>query len=270
MRSVLIIPLTMFTFFAVLGRTQAPEGFSWVNLQSDKTTITSDRHALHSNRYTSIRKVGLKDRYAIVLTSSRDGDADLWSIYDVSLATNEARVLVRGYRLRLLDWLGLTSPELGIAYFDCWGCEAATLFTTLHFTKGAGWSARWPNNKGDPQNPQPGAVVSYGDAGEPYDDNEVDQIFAVLSQPDGSFAAGSWFRSRNPKTGKIDEDVEKYFVDQTTGADRVEKLSGAQAFRWERQICTESKNAIKLSVGQGSETCSSALRTQAPHGVISK
>jgi hypothetical protein len=260
-----IIQLAIFTLFTALGRTQAPEGFSWVNLQSDKTTMTPVRRALKAYPYTSIRRVGLEGQYAIVLTASRDGDADLWSIYDVSLATKKARILVRGYRLRVLDWIGPKSPELGITYYDCWGCEAATLFTTIHFVKGVGWSARWPNDKGDAQNPQPGAVVSYGDAGEPYDDNEVDQIFAIVLQPNGSFAAGSWFHSRNTKTRKTDDVVARFSADPLTGEEHVENLSGVQASEWKREICTQSSTPIKPSVGQGSKACKGVLRTQAPH-----
>jgi hypothetical protein len=120
--------------------------------------------------------------------------------------------------------------------------------------------ARWPNKVTDSNYPQPGAVVSYGDAGELYDDNDVDQIFVVVSQPNGSFAAGRWFHSRNTNTGKIDNDVEKYFIDSATREDRVEKLSGARSLEWRREICTPSNALlIKASIGQNSRSCRRVL-----------
>jgi hypothetical protein len=120
--------------------------------------------------------------------------------------------------------------------------------------------ARWPNKTPDANYPQPGAVVSYGDAGEPYDDDMVDQVFAVVLQPNGGFAAGSWFHSRNTKTGKVSNDVEKFYIDLTTGEDRVEQLSGERSLEWRREICTPSNVLlIKASIGQNSKSCRRVL-----------
>jgi hypothetical protein len=251
---------------------KTPEGFSWVDLQSDKTTLAAVRHALKASSYTSIRRVGVEGDSAIVMTTSRESgeEADRWSIYNVTLATNKARVLVSGYRVKVLDWIGSTTPELAITYYDCWGCEAATLFTTIHFTNGMGWSARWPNKKGNADYPQPGAVVSYGDAGEPYDDNDVDQIFAVVNQPDGGFAVGSWFHSRDTKTGKINDDVERYSIDPATGKDRVERLIGDSALKWARELCSQSNTPAGPNVGQSSKACRGALRSQSLHSALTK
>src|SRR5271166_1036510 len=120
---------------------QMPRAFSWVDPQSDKITMATVRHALKPGSNTSIRRVGVEDGFAIVMATSQEGgDSERWSIYNLSLATGERRMLVSGYRVKVLDWVGLTSPELAIKYYDCWGCEAATLFTTLHFAKSSGWS----------------------------------------------------------------------------------------------------------------------------------
>jgi hypothetical protein len=172
-------------------------------------------------------------------------------------------VLVFGYGVKLLDWIGAANDELAITYFDCWECEAATLFTTLQFIKGSGWRARWPNKTQNSAYPQPGAVALMTDVGEPYDDNDVDFVFAVVTQPGKSFAAGSWFHSRNSKTGKIEDDVERYSLDTKTGKDRVEKLDGQAALNWERRICTPSSIRIQPSFGQHSKACRSILRAPA-------
>jgi len=253
----LVFPLLM----TIQTFAQASTGFSWIKPETDKATMAVVRHALKLNAYTSLRKVGIVDRFAIVMTTSHEeGDADQWSIYSLSLATRKSRILVSGYRVTVLDWIGTNSPELAITYFDCWGCEAATLFTTLHYKKDIGWMARWPNKTPDANYPQPGAVVSYGDAGEPYDDDMVDQVFSVVLQPNGGFAAGSWFHSRNTKTGKVSNDVEKFYIDLTTGEDRVEQLSGERSLEWRREICTPSNVLlIKASIGQNSKSCRRVL-----------
>jgi hypothetical protein len=264
-------------YFAVLAFlmkpvfAQRPSGFSWIDTASDKATMNIVHHALKINSQTSIRKVGVEEGFALVLTTFHDDeDSDRWSIYNISLHTGQASILVSGFKVKLLDWIGKNSPELAIKYYDCWGCEAATLFTTLYFRNGLGWNARWHNKTVDPNSPQPGAVVSYGDAGEPYDDDAVDQVFAVVSQANGGFAAGSWFHSRDTKTGKIDDDVEKYSFDLVTSKDRVEKLIGAQSLAWRREICTPSNALIKASVGQDSKSCRRILGIPSPGNANTK
>jgi len=261
MRRTLIVLLAIVGLLEIPCHAQRPSGFSWINTATDKTTMNVVRRALKTESHASIRKVGVEDGFAIVMaTFSEDLDADRWSIYSLSLATGKMQILVSGYKVKLLDWVGKSSPELAFTYYDCWGCEAATLFSTLHFIKGAGWSARWPNKSVDPKYPQPGAVVSYGDAGEPYTDDVVDQVFAVVSLSNGGFASGSWFHSRDTKTGKIGNDVEKYSFDPLTGVDRVEKLDGSQSLAWRRVLCTPSSALIKAGIGQTSRACQKILK----------
>ena len=246
---------------------QRPAGFSWVDTATDKATMNIVRHALKIDSHTTIHKVGVLDGFALVMTTTReDDDAGRWSIYSLSLASGTLQIIVSNYKVNLLDWIGKNSPELAITYYDCWGCEAATLFTTLHYTEGSGWIARWPNKMVDPNYPQPGAVVSYGDAGEPYDDNIVDQIFAVVSLPDGRFAAGSWYHSRDTKTGKIKNDVVRYSIDSATSKDRVETLNGAQSLEWRREICTQSNALTKAGIGQNSKSCQKVLEQKQTSG----
>jgi hypothetical protein len=271
MKRVFIVLLALFALLKMPGVAQRPAGFSWIDTASDKATMNIVHRALKTDSHNSIRRVGVEDGFALVLTTvHEDEDSDRWTIYSLSLATGKTQILVSGYKVKLAEWIGKNTPELALTYYDCWGCEAATLFTTLHFTKGTGWSARWQNKTVDPNYPQPGAVVSYGDAGEPYDDDVVDQIFAVVSLPDGSFAAGSWYHSRDTKTGKIQNDVERYSIDQATGKDLIEKLTGAQSLEWRRKICTQSNALTKASIGQDSKSCRNILRMQSPTGAHTK
>jgi hypothetical protein len=246
------------------GWADVPAGFSWVNLESDKATMTAVRRALHDPSVSAIREVGVENGFALVMTASREAgsptpDYDRWSIYSISLTTGRSRILVSGYGVRLIDWVGPAQGELAITYYDCWECEAGTLFTTLRLKRGVGWVARWPNKTQDTAYPQPGAVAAMTDIGD--DDNEVELVFAVVAKPKDSFAVGSWAHMHNAKTGATDDDVERYTIDPDTSEDRVEKLSGRAAVNWEREICTESNISMKPSTGQDSKACRNALHT---------
>ncbi len=263
---VLLAAILLFAPQAI--RAQMPDGFSWVNLESDKTTMATVRHALHDTSITAIREVGVENGFALVMAASRESgaptpDFDSWTIYSISLTTGMSRLLVFGYGVRLLDWIGPNSSELAITYYSCWECEASKIFTTLHFKNGIGWMARWPSSSRESVGyPQPGVVVSYGDAGEPYDDDEVDQVFGIVSRPNGEFAVGSWFHSLDTKTGKVTDDVARYSIDPKTGQDQVAVLRGFSARELERQICTASDVQIEPKVGQDSKSCRRVLSKQ--------
>lgn len=247
---------------------QTPPGFSWVSIESDKSTMTAVRHALHDSSITAFREVGVEDGFALVMTASRDHEAptpdyDRWSIYNVSLKAGTSRILVSGYGVKILNWIGKANDELAITYYDCWECEAATLFTTLHFKTGTGWRARWSNKPDDGSYPHPGAAVASTDLED--GDTEFELIFGLITKPDGGFLAGSWEQSRDSKTGKVEDDVERYTIDPATKEDRVEKLVGHAAIDLERQICTRSDNLIQPSSGQDSEACKRILSKPAAH-----
>jgi hypothetical protein len=257
--------LTMLLLAMRLGWADVPTGFSWVNIESDKTTMTAVRHALHDPSITAIREVGLEGNFALVMTASREAgaptpDYDLWSIYNISLATGKTQLLISGYGVTLLDWIGPANHELALTYYNCWECEAAKLLTTLHFVKSIGWKARWPNKSDAGKFPQPGALVSTSDIPDSSDE-QVDVVFAVIStQKNGSsFAVGSWLHQYNAATGKIDDDVERYSVGPTDD-DRTERLTGQEALKWERTICSPANIMIQPRTGQSSKICRDVLR----------
>lgn len=223
--------------------------------------MSAVRRALHDQSITAIREVGIEENYALVMTVSREAgaptpDYDLWSIYNISLATGKSQLLIGGYGVTLLDWIGTGNHELALTYYDCWECEAARFFTTLHFVKGIGWRARWPNKSEAWTVPQPGVLVSTSDIPESSDE-QVDLVFAIVAtQVNGSgFAVGSWFHKHNVATGKIDDKVERYSIDQSTGLDRTEKLAGQEALKWEQAICSPANIMIQPSTGQSSRLC---------------
>jgi hypothetical protein len=252
------------------------EGFSWVSIETDQSTMAVVRRAVNDASITAIREVGVKGGFAIVMAVSREEgaptpDYDLWSIYNVSMTTGTAQILVSGYGVKLLDWIGRSSDELAITYYSCWECEATTIFTTLHFKPGVGWGARWLNKGQDVRYPQPGAVALSTDIGEPYDDREdVDQVFAVVTLPNNDFAVGYWLHSRNSNAGKPEDDVERYSIDSPSGKDSVETLVGPKARAWERQLCTRSDILPTLSSGQNTKACRSVVQPPVQHKGIVK
>ena len=260
--------LVALTFLMVVRSTRAntPPGFTWVNLEKDKTTMVEVRRALQNASISAIREVGVEGGFAFVMATSRETDSsipdyDQWYIYNVDLQTGNSRLLVFGYGVKLLDWIGPEKEDLGITYYDCWECEAAKIFTTLHFTKGVGWRARWPNRTEDTKYPQPGGWAQITDT-EDGDEYIATQVFAVVAQPEEGYAAGNWYQTRNRKTGKVEDDVERYSIDGKTGREQVERLTGQAALDWERTICTPSNLVISTGIGQDSKACKRVLQTQ--------
>ena len=248
-----------------LGWAEVPEGFTWVNLESDEKTMMAVRRALHDPSISAIREAGVKDGFALVLAASRDvgaptPDYDRWSVYNVDLKSGLSTLLISGYGVKLIDWTGTGWDELAVTYYDCWECEAETLFTVIRLQKGVGWKARWTNKSQGSPYPQPGIVASMADI-----DDEVKLVFAIVAQAKGGFAVGSWQYSSTAKAGVFDSNVERYSIDPVTNEDRVEKLSGRAALNWEREICTESNISMKPSTGQDSKACRSLLHAQTHH-----
>jgi hypothetical protein len=259
----LILPLISLCSWA-----NTPVGFTWVNLETNDSTMRVVRRALNDVPKTSIREVGVEDGFALVMVTLRESDAstpdgDQWFIYNVSLKTASKRLLVFGYGVKVLDWIGSADDELAISYYDCWECEAATLFTALHFRKGVGWRARWSSQTQDGEHPQPGAVAFLSEMDQVSDFDEVDQVFAIVSRTGDTFAAGYWCQLRNTKTNRLTDNVARYSFDPKSGSDRVEKLTGSSATDWERLICSKSDFVLaKASLGQNSKACRKLLKKQ--------
>jgi hypothetical protein len=273
MKRSIVLLVSAFLPSAGLAQSNPPAGFSWVKLESDKATMAIVRRALQGRPYTAIREVGVESGFALVMTAVRGPDApvpdyDLWSIYNISLATGKRQAIANGYGVKLLDWIATGNTELAIKYYDCWECEAGTLFTTLRFDKKTGWSARWPNKTESAEYPQPGAGIEMTDVGAPYEDYDVvDQVSAVVPRPDGSFSVGYWLHERDSKSGKTSDDVMRYSFNPLTQAERVETLHGLAAQQWKRDICTDSKVMNRLSSGQGSKACKNVTRAVAPRKI---
>lgn len=241
---------------------QLPAGFHWVDFKKDASTVSKVEQALKTENYTAIREIGLADGFAVVMTVQRESgqatpDGDQWSVYSVSTKDWKARPLLTGYNLQIKDWISLQSrdkQDLGIVYMDCWECEPASLFTALHYDPREGWRARWANEK-DPHHP--GIVFLITDVGDPYTNEDVDQVFAVLE--DGIATVGTWYHSRDLATGKTSDGVAKFSVDPSTGEDKSAVLTGSKAKEWELQLYKARDSWSSPAMGQSSRTCKGLL-----------
>lgn len=243
-----------------LAQDEVPAGFHWINLKQENSTISKIEQVLSGENYTAIREIGLTDSFALVMTVQRDPDqttfyGDGWRVYNISWKTWTVQSLIYGYDLQVRDWIRFQpnrAQDLGIVYKDCWECEPASLFTALHYDPQKGWRARWSNEK---DRSHPGIVIEVTDVGDPYTNEKVDQVFAVLTPHDAVASVGTWYYSKDLSTGKISEAATKFWVDQSTGQDRSAELTGVEATAWKKKLCKAAGAPFGLSQGQSSQAC---------------
>ena len=246
---------------------QTPSGFHWVDFKREGATVSKVERALKDEDYSAIREIGLTDAFALVLTVRREPglatfDGDQWRVYNIPTKTWVPQSLLIGYNLQVKDWIEFqerTSQDLGVVYMDCWECEPATVFTALHYDPHSGWRARWASEK-DPT--QPGITMLVTDVGDPYTNEDVDQIFSVPALGKDVATVGTWYRSKDLATGKISETVTKFWIDQSSGKEKSADLTGAQATAWKLVLCKARNSPYGLSQGQSSGSCKSVMRAK--------
>jgi hypothetical protein len=241
-----------------------PAGFHWVDFKRESATVQKVEQALKAEDYTAIREIGLADGFALVMAVRRSTTQgtpaeDQWFVYNVSTKSGNARELLSGYDLQTKNWFSFYSrdkQDLGITYLDCWGCEPANVFNAFYYDPREGWRARWADKK-NPE--QPGIPFHFSDVGDPYTNEEVDQVFAVLAPKDGIASVGTWYHSRDLTTGKIRDGVARFSVDPSTGKDKSAVLTGPEAKEWELKLCKAADSPSGLAIGQSSRTCKGVL-----------
>jgi len=257
-----------------------PDGFHWVDIESELTVMAQVRAALRGRKVSAYREVGVKDGYALVFVSERKEEAgtpadDFWSAYSIALDTGKVDLLLSGYEFNFHPWIGHATGELPIDYAYCReDCEGGSLFTTFYLLPKVGWRARWnPGYEYEKGHPIPGVRT---DCGEPTGGVDVSpSVFAVFNQEEGGYQVGRWCRTSevildhkegdqdiykiDPATGKpllaITDEVLRYSVDPATGKDKEEKLTGAAAREWESRLCLVIPVAAELSWGRDTELC---------------
>lgn len=249
---------------APVVRGQSPDGFRWVSLKDHPPIVANVEEALKSEDYTAIREIGVLGDFALVMTSRRDLEqttpvGDQWSVYNVSTKDSKIASLIFGYNLEIKEWISFqpeAGADLGVVYLSCWECEPASLFTALHYDKQNGWRARWPNKE---NSEQPGIVLGVTDVGDPYTNEDVDQVFAVTASHNDGARVGTWYRSRELGSGKITDTVSRFFVN-AAGQDKTEILTGADAAVMKLRMCKATDALSGLFGGQDSKACKRVLK----------
>ena len=236
---------------------QAPDSFRWIDFHSpnDQDVVNWVTRALHEQKWTAIREIGVQYDQALVITTNRNSpqgapSRDAFSIWSVSLANRALTHLIDGTNLRVTDWLLLDvgSPrELSVLYDDCSDCDATTYFTTLHYDlRQHSWAARWMQGGGK--------TVAVWTAKAPMGVSQT-QVFAVMADSNGHEVLGTWSHLDYGKEKAVEESVYRFDVDPQTGIERNQRLFGRDAVSMKEHLCHGGDFVPGLSHGQSSALC---------------
>jgi hypothetical protein len=256
--------LSVILLLCAVGHSQVPAGFRWVDFKGEPALVSTVERALKGENYTAVREIGVRSEFALVMVVRRDSAQDTpfgdqWTVYNLPMKSGNLQTLVSGYNLEIKAWVSFQSKgdgDLGVVYKHCWECEPVSLFTAFHFDPASGWRARWANEESPNQ---PGIAFLFTDVGDPFTNEDVDQVFKVLAPSGGVASVGTWYYSRDLGSGKITEAATKFYVDQLTGKDKSVELTGHAAIEWERQLCKLQGSPYGLFQGQSSKACKRLL-----------
>jgi hypothetical protein len=257
-----------------LLQAQVPlDAFHWIDFRDakDAPTVTWVTTALKAEKWTSIREIGVQWDAAIVVTTERKTNqsmpaTDTYTIWNVSLAKQEAQPLLHGVNAHILNFTsfgatGLQAPEMGLLYEDCLGCDApSTFFTTLYYNfKEHAWRARWIH--GDQA-----AVLWTGGS---IDGVTRTQVYGLLTDLTGHNILGTWNHYDYGKTKPAEDFVFSYSVDGASGLEQTQALSGKPADQMKDKLCRVGTGqaaqgdplTTTLARGQDSDLCQELLGT---------
>jgi hypothetical protein len=243
---------------------QAPDNFRWIDFhaQADQDVVIWVTRALTVEKWTAIREIGVEYDSALVVTTERATpqsavNADAFTVWNVSLTDHALTPLLKGVNLRMLDWMLLSQGrprELAAFYDNCVDCSPSTYFTAFHYdVERRAWVARWIH--GDQAAPAWSAAAIAGIA-------SLDQAYAVLAQPDGREYLATWRHFDFGKDRKAEDYVYVYDVDQFSGQDHTQLLTGKQADDLMQHLCRAQDAVQGLARGQDSPLCQPAVKSR--------
>jgi hypothetical protein len=254
---------TFFCALAPVHAQQAPESFRWVDFHSpaEADTIAWVTRSLAAEKWTAIREIGVQYDAALVVTTLRPTPQSLpgedsFTVWSLSLTNHSLTPLIHGANLRLIDWMLFADGaprELAALYDDCNQCAASTFFTAFHYDLAQhGWAARWM--RGTQAAPLWSANTPKG--------AEWEQVYALLSEPNGRQVLGTWSRFDSGKQKSPDDVVFRYDLDPFSLQERTQLLSTKEAEAFKQRLCAAQSEQPGLARGQDSPLCQQTLKPQ--------
>jgi hypothetical protein len=267
--------LLPFLFLLAPATVSAQENqFRWVDFHSDKdeSYVTWVTRSLASEKWTSIREIGILYDAALVVTSDRKTpDAspatDSFQVWSVSLANHRATPILKGVNLRWLDWLqlgGNTGRELAFLFDDCRDCAATTFLSAFHYdTAQHLFVPRWLRGNGQTlpvwsSNALPGV--------------EQSQVYAVLTDLNGFQYIATWSHLDYGKTKPAEDYLYRYDLEPFMHVERTQLVSGKEVEPLKQKLCTVAGAAQGLmpgmARGQDSALCVQTVRPAPQRRVV--
>ena len=264
LRFVLALVLVAASLIAATPLRAEQESFRWMDFHSvkDQDVIVWVTRALESEKWTSIREIGVFYDAALVVTTLRANpdaspSADTFSIWSVSLTNHLRTPLLKGVKLRWLDWMQFSEGaprELAALYDDCSECVATTYFTAFHYdVQQRIFSARWVRG---------GQAVPVWNTGAP-DGVALTRVYAVLAEPNGRELLGTWNHFDYGKQKPPEDFVYRYDLDPFSSLERTQLLSNKDADSMKQRLCSVQGESSGLARGQDSELCKQTIHPHA-------
>jgi len=230
--------------------------FRWVDFhsQADLPIIVWVTRALDSEKWTSIREIGVMYDAALVVTADRSApealpSSETFQMWNVNLTNHMKTPLLKGVNLRWVDWMNVrqgTPRELAILYDDCRDCDATTYFTTFHYDFNQHILApRWL--RGGHTVP-----VWTGTAPQGVD---LEQMYALLADPDGTQFLSTWSHFDYGKQKPAEDYMYRYDVDPFSGIDRTVLLTNKEVDTMKQRLCAAQEGHANVVRGDVSTLC---------------
>jgi hypothetical protein len=138
-----------------------------------------------------------------------------------------------------------------VLYENCNECGADTYFTAFHydFSRHA-WAARWMRG---------GQAAPVWSANPPEGASWA-QVYAVMTQPDGRACLATWNHFDYGKAKPAEDFIYQYDLDNVSGLERTQSLSGKAADAMEQRLCRAQDVVAGLARGQDSALCQKILK----------
>ncbi len=249
---------------SALSASAEQDTFHWVDFHSEKDqpVIVWVTRSLDADKWTAIREIGVLYDAALVVTTLRHAPdsspaTDTFDMWSVSLTQHTATPLLKGVNLRWLDWMEFAPglpPEITMLYDDCRECAATTYFTAFHYDirqhlivprwiRGAQGVPVWTSTVPEGVN--------------------LTQVYAALPEPNGVQMLASWAHYDYGTQKDPQDYVFRYDIDNLSGLDRTELVSGKDAEVMKQRLCSVPASNTGIARGQDSLLCQQTVHPRA-------